>query len=124
MSSCNNCGDFKIYDDCCDKKEPTIITKKGIENNQAVLVTIDYEEEPFNGLVLTGGEFSGSVDPSVNLVNVPTGAIFSLVLDISGASTSGSNIEINGTSLGGSISIEKENNLIVVGKNSQVSRLI
>ena len=124
MSSCNNCGDFKIYDDCCDKKEPTILTKKVFdENDVPVLVTVNYEEEPFNGLVLTGGEFDTSVDPSLNLLNVPTGTIFSLVLNLKTAeTTTATGIVINSTSLTGSI--EKENNIVIVGKNGSASRLL
>lgn len=109
MSCNNNCGDFIIYDDCCKDNNPKILTREGTKP-----VEIDYIENPFNGIILTG---KISEIPNINLNNVPTGELFSLIIDISGVGPLQTNNivinDISGTSPGNT---RYNENLIIVGE--------
>ena len=118
MSSCNKCGDFKIYDDCCDDKDPQVLTRVGLENGVVVPISIDYSVDKFTGIILDSGDenYDGDKSPELNLTNVPIGTQFSLILNVD-SNTSTEKIKVNGSSFT-QTSISESINLIVVGKTS------
>tara|TARA_X000000950_G_C13745984_1_gene590569 strand:+ start:181 stop:555 length:375 start_codon:yes stop_codon:yes gene_type:complete len=120
MSSCNDCGDFKIYDDCCDDKDPQVLTRVGLKDGVVVPISIDYLINKFIGINIDSGDenYDGGKSPELNLINVPIGTIFSLILNVN-TNTSTNKITINGTKLSETTtSISESINLIAVGKTS------
>ena len=118
MSNCNNCGDFKIYNDCCDDKDPEVLTRVGLENGIVTPVSIDYLVNKFTGINLDSGDenYDGDKTPELNLTNVPIGTQFSLILNVD-SNTSTEKIKINESTIT-QTSISESINLIVVGKTS------
>ena len=122
MSSCNDCGDFKIYNDCCDDKDPQVLTRVGLKDGIVTPVSIDYLVNKFTGINLDSGDekFDNTLIPDLTLNNVPVGTIFSLILNVD-SNTSAEKIKINESTIT-QPSISESINLIVVGSTS--SRII